>query len=288
MADKTKIMTKTARKAAEDSIKRRAPSSTKPRTMNSPNRPANPFGASVGLLEAIDVLTEPFARSLESLLRLATDEIGAADASVLVRDEESKRGDLKFLVATGEAASTLKKIRVPHGKGIAGFVYASGQPIAVADAQRDASFYSDVDRATGVSTQILLATPLQQNDETIGVLEFINRNTEPPYAAFTPDEMDAAARYAEPVAALVAARDIVAQSVAIFARKSEENDAGQDTIKWLETLRVAPEHREMLTLAVLLRDIANRGEAERKMCREILESLVRWTKRSNQQSTFSL
>ncbi|GAC1398002.1 MAG: hypothetical protein NVSMB56_12980 [Pyrinomonadaceae bacterium] len=269
MPNKSGIVNKTAKNTAQVSNKRRKASSAKHRTQDR-------FGASVGLLEAIETLTEPFARSLESLLRLAVDEIGAAEASVLVRDEESKHGGLKFLVATGEAASTLKKIRVPHGKGIAGFVYASGQPIAVADAQSEASFYSDVDRVTGFSTQIILATPLHQNDETVGVLEFINRNIAPPYAAFTPDEMDAAARYAEPVAALVAARDIVAQSVKLFAHANEENSSGKDDIEWLETLRAAPEHREMLALAVLLRDIASRGVAEQKMCREILESLARW------------
>jgi GAF domain-containing protein len=235
--------------------------------------------AGISLLETIEILTEPFARSLESLLRLAADEIGAAEASILVRDERSRRGDLKFFVATGEVAPELKRLKVPRGKGIAGFVYETGQPIAVSDAQQDATFYPEVDRATGFSTQALLATPLNHDGETIGVLEFVNRAGAPPFEPFTAEEMDRAARYAVPVAALVMARDIVAHAVELFAHATNEEQTPDErkkvSLRSLANLRAAPEHADLLALAVLLREIAARGEAARKMCREILEALAK-------------
>jgi hypothetical protein len=46
---------------------------------------------------------------------------------------------------------------------------------------------------------------------------------------------------------------------------------------WLGTIRSSPEHKEMLELAVLIRDVVSKGEAERRMCKEIIESVVRYS-----------
>jgi len=258
--------------------KNAAPARKKAKTRAKPIRRENGLVSSIELFDIAEKLTAPFARALETLLRLAAEEVGAAGASVLVRDDstaKSTRGALKFLAATGEVAPKLKKTRVPRGRGVAGFVYESGQPIAVADAAHESAFYPEVDRTTGYSTQVLVATPLRaawRGDETIGVLEFVNRPGAPPYLPFTPEEMDAAARYAEPVAALVEAHDLSRQLVMLF-----ETDAPKDLSKRLDALRAAPEHRDLLELACALRDIATRGEAERRLCRELLDSLARWT-----------
>ena len=65
------------------------------------------------------------------------------------------------------------------------------------------SFYAEVDKQTGYSTQTILATPLHYNGEVIGVLEYVNRIGEPPFEPFTSDEMDKASLFAEAVASLV-------------------------------------------------------------------------------------
>ncbi|HEV2764582.1 MAG TPA: GAF domain-containing protein, partial [Pyrinomonadaceae bacterium] len=127
-------------------------------------------------VEAVDVahaLTMPLIRSIENILYIAARALGAGEASVIVRDEE--RGGLRFLVAIGAVADKLLDVWLPPGKGVAGFVFASGQPMAVADVHRESAFYDEIDRMTGYTTQTILATPLQIDGETIGVLEFINR-----------------------------------------------------------------------------------------------------------------
>jgi signal transduction protein with GAF and PtsI domain len=125
-------------------------------------------------------------------------EMNSEEASVLIR--EGDQGDLRFLSAIGKVAGQLINLRVPAGKGIAGFVFSSGQPMAVADAGEEETFYAEVDKHTGYSTQTILATPLRHNGEVVGVLEYVNRIGEPPFEAFTPNEMDKAALYAEVVA----------------------------------------------------------------------------------------
>lgn len=233
-------------------------------------------------IRAVDVanlLTSPLKRSIENLLHVAGDAMGSDEASVLVRD--GNRGGLKFLVAIGEVADKLLKVRIPPGKGIAGFVFASGQPVAIADVAQEETFYAEVDRATGYSTQTILATPLRVEDETVGVLEFVNRLGEPPYQPFTPEEMDKAAHFADAIATLVDAHETAGLVETLFERSVKARDQGEskstDLLKWLKQVRSAPEHRDLLLLAVRLRDIAGRGDAERALCRDVLEALDRFT-----------
>src|ERR1700741_3353793 len=111
------------------------------------------------LIEIVDIanlLTEPLTRSIRDILRVSAVEVGAREASVLIRDGDE--GDLRFLSATGEVASKLLNLKIPAGKGIAGFVMSSGQPMAVSDVGEESSFYAEVDKETGYSTEMILAT----------------------------------------------------------------------------------------------------------------------------------
>ena len=232
------------------------------------------------LIETIDIanlLTEPLTESISKLLRISASDINSNEASVLIRDGD--QGDLKFLVAIGEVADQLMNVKVPAGKGIAGFVLSSGQPMAVADVGEESSFYDQVDKSTGYSTHTILATPLRHNDEIIGVLEYVNRTGDPPFAAFTPQEMDKAAMCAEAVASLVNAYES-AKLFRDLGQKllADENEFDLPELRtWLADLRDSAEHREMLELAVLLRELAARGDAERTMCRDLLESVLRYS-----------
>ena len=242
------------------------------------------------LIETIDVanaLTEPLTISIENLLKVTATEMNSEEASVLIR--EGDKGDLRFLSAIGKVADQLKNLRVPSGKGIACFVFSSGQPMAVADAGEEETFYAEVDKQTGYSTQTILATPLRHNGEVIGVLEYVNRIGEPPFAAFTPNEMDKAALFAEAVASLVNAYE----SVKLFHELGDKMMEGESVAKyaevreWLGELRSATEHKEMLALAVLVREIATRGEAEREMCREVLEAFLKFSDQKQETSFLS-
>ncbi|MEO8650159.1 MAG: GAF domain-containing protein [Acidobacteriota bacterium] len=245
------------------------------------------------LVESVDVanlLTEPLISSIEELLRISAVEIKSGEASVLVLDSENGDGDLRFLAAIGEVAEQLMDVRVPAGKGIAGFVLSSGQPMAVSDVGEEQSFYAEVDKTTGYSTQSILATPLRHRGEVIGVLEYINRRGEPPFEPFTPAEMDKAAVYAEAVASLVNAYE----SARMFRALGEKTVAADSDLdvgairEWLQQLRSSPEHKEMMDLAVLVREIASRGKAERQMCREILESILKYSEDKSDISFLSL
>src|SRR5690242_2040939 len=86
------------------------------------------------LFEPIDtanLLTEPLTSSIRDFLEISAADINSGEASVLIRD--GAEGDLRFLTAIGEVAEQLLSLKIPAGRGIAGFVLSSGQPMAVAD-----------------------------------------------------------------------------------------------------------------------------------------------------------
>ncbi|MBV9211343.1 MAG: GAF domain-containing protein [Acidobacteria bacterium] len=243
--------------------------------------------AAVGAVDVADALTAPLKRSIENLLTLAAAGVGSDEASVIVRD--GNKGGLKFLVAIGQVAEQVLKMRIPPGKGIAGFVFSSGQPMAVADVAQEETFWAEVDRKTGYLTQTILATPLRAGGEIVGVLEFVNRLGNPPYEPFSPDEMDKAAHYADAIATLVDAYEAAGLVELLFERmlgagtgaRKGQSSGGAELRKWLKQVRSAPEHRDLLMMAVSLREVAGRGEAERELCREMLTALARYTEKSS-------
>jgi hypothetical protein len=174
------------------------------------------------------------------------------------------------------------RVKLPPGKGIAGFVFSSGQPMAVADVGKETAFYAEVDKKVGFTTETILATPLRVNDQIVGVLEYVNRTGFPPYEPFTPEDMDQAAHFAD---ARVLRHELLQLLIEnLFQRivTADETDTfGKELHDWLKNVRSAPEHKELLSLAVSLHSLAVRGDAERKLCREMLETLTRFVEANN-------
>ena len=244
-------------------------------------------------ISAIDVsnsLSKPLKQAIDDILQVAAESVGSADASVLMRD--GNEGGLRFLLAVSELEDELLKIRIPPGKGIAGLVFSSGQPMAINDVSSEGSFWSHADEKTGFKTITLLATPLRTGNETIGVLEFVNRPGEPPYPPFTPEEMDRAAQFADSIAHLLDAYELAVLVESLFDRtikttiaSAEGGEGNNELREWLLSSDAAPEHRDLLLLAVSLREIVGRGQAEREMCRDLLETLARFTAKNSASSS---
>lgn len=240
------------------------------------------------VMDKIDVsnsLTTPIKNAIDQILLLAADAVGSEVASVLVRD--GNEGGLKFLTAISDVKEELLKLRIPPGKGIAGLVFGSGQPMAVSDVSNEGSFWSEADEKTGFKTITLLATPLRTDNEMVGVLEFINRKGDPPYPPFAPEEMDHAAYFADTLARLVEAYDIAELVESIFDRSMKSIISGVDGIEesaddlrqWVNSLVTAPEHRDMGMVWISLREVFKKSDAERELCLELLETLARFAQK---------
>ena len=70
----------------------------------------------------------------------------------------------------------LDEIRLPIGKGIAGYVAETGEVLSIKDAYNDPRFNPEIDLATGYFTRNVLCAPLISiNGKTIGVIQLLNK-----------------------------------------------------------------------------------------------------------------
>lgn len=246
---------------------------------------AEPLREAMDRIDVSNSLTTPIKVAIDEILQLAASAVGSEFASVLVRDGND--GTLKFLTAISDVKEELLKLRIPPGKGIAGLVFGSGQPMAVSDVSNQGSFWSEADAKTGFKTITVLATPLRAQNEMVGVLEFINRKGDPPYPPFTPEEMDHAAYFADTLARLVDAHDIAELVESIFDRSMKSiisgvegtEESADDLREWVNSLVTAPEHRDMGMVWISLREVFRKSNAERELCLELLETLARFSQK---------
>jgi len=131
---------------------------------------------------------------LEMIMKSASELLNAETSSLLLLDEES--GDLVIHVATGEPGERVERRHVPPGKGIAGAVLESGEPTVISDAKTDERFYGVMDQPTGFETKNMLALPLKVRDQSIGVVEVINKRD----GEWTDDDKDLAGALANQAA----------------------------------------------------------------------------------------
>jgi len=123
------------------------------------------------------------ARSLSSTLNLdkvltkimeqVEDMLEVEAGSLLLTDPAT--GDLVFQIALGEKAKEVKPFRVPKGQGIAGQVAQTGRPLIIADVGHDERHFKAVDEKTQFHTRNILCVPLILHDQSIGVLQILNK-----------------------------------------------------------------------------------------------------------------
>ncbi|MBX7096748.1 MAG: GAF domain-containing sensor histidine kinase [Myxococcaceae bacterium] len=124
------------------------------------------------------------ARDVDHLLGVVMDRLSAllgAEAATLFMYDEAQ-DELWSRVLRG---STLKEIRLPSNKGIAGHVFTSGKSLLLEDAYADIRFNPEIDKQSGFRTRSMIAVPLKHvSGRTRGVLEVLHRRIN----AFNPED----------------------------------------------------------------------------------------------------
>ena len=113
------------------------------------------------------------AEVLENIMKYANLVTNSAASTMMLLDEET--GELVFSVPTGPKSDKLTDIRIPPGKGIAGWVAVNERHLLIPDVSKDPRFYGKVDKITGYQTKSILCVPLRTKTKMIGVLEVINK-----------------------------------------------------------------------------------------------------------------
>ncbi|HMK39826.1 MAG TPA: ATP-binding protein [Bacteroidota bacterium] len=129
------------------------------------------------LIEASKIVNS--AIEIDKLLGLILE---AASRSI-----DADRGTLYLLdPATGELWSkvaqgnNIVEIRLPVGKGLAGYVAKTGEVVNITDAYKDPRFNPEIDKKSGYKTHNVLCMPMRDKDGKIfGVFQFLNKREGP-------------------------------------------------------------------------------------------------------------
>lgn len=129
-------------------------------------------------------------RAVEAATKLLESEAG----SLILRD--MKTGELFFDIAVGSKSKKVKEIRLPEGKGIAGWVVEHHKPVIVHNVNKDPRFYNEADKISKFVTRNMVCVPLRAKKRTIGVLQVVNKLK----GKFTEDDLSVLQSFADQVA----------------------------------------------------------------------------------------
>ncbi len=150
---------------------------------------------------------------------VALFEAEASSIALFERDPER----LEFRVAAGAQGQGAIGLSVPPSRGIVGFVFSTGQPIALSDVLSDPRFDRVTAERTGYVPRSIAAVPLIDRDQTVGVLQVLDKRTSP---TFTLKDMQLLAVFATQAAAAIRAarvqRDSERLMRAVFARVGDD------------------------------------------------------------------
>ncbi len=129
------------------------------------------------LIEASKIVNS--AIEIEKLLGLilgvATRSINADRGTLYLLDTSTN--ELWSQVAQG---NNMVEIRLPVGKGLAGYVAKTGETVNITDAYKDPRFNPEIDRKSGYKTNNVLCMPMRNKDGVIvGVFQFLNKREGP-------------------------------------------------------------------------------------------------------------
>jgi len=206
---------------------------------------------------------------LEAGLQGAVRAIDAEAGSILIADRST--GDLRFRSAYGGAAERVRRVRIPRGQGICGWVTRNRQPKVVNDVSTDARYLADLADRVDYHPRSVLAVPLywgtgewsQSSDaHGEGALELLNKGRG--RGRFTDDDV----RFATLIAAQI--------STAIQLAEARERKDREDRLSTIGQLLSSVLHDLKTPMAVIAgytRELVE--EPERAMRERFASSILR-------------
>jgi len=127
------------------------------------------------LIEASKIVNS--AIDIDRLLGLILD--------VAVRGTNADRGTLYLADESGnelwskvaQGRNNMVEIRLPIGRGLAGYVAKTGETVNIADAYKDPRFNPEIDKRSGYRTHNVLCMPMRNKDgRIVGVFQLLNKH----------------------------------------------------------------------------------------------------------------
>ena len=179
--------------------------------------------------EAARRLSPPAGKAvLGSIVEATVALFGAEAASIALYDAAERK--LVFTVAAGLHGQEVVGLAIDPGAGVAGYVFSTGQPLALADVARDSRFGRSTAEQTGYVPRSLVAVPLVDDEGTLGVLEVLDKREE---AAFDLHDVELATVFARQATVAIRASRIERDTASLLqsvlrAIGDDDGSAGGD------------------------------------------------------------
>ena len=222
---------------------------------------------------------------LRSVVEAAVALFEAEAASIALY--EPARNRLVFRVAAGAQGQGVVGLEIAPDHGLVGYVFSSGQALAIADVRADPRFGRSFAEQTEYVPRSIVAVPLLDEHGTLGVLEVLDKRSE---AAFSLRDVELAAVFGRQATVAIRASRVERDTAMLLRAVIGSLAGGEAPQGGVETLvaaaladigdpddplwplveqiallrRVGPEQRELLgaLLDVLVRQ-AERGRGRR-------------------------
>ncbi len=221
---------------------------------------------------------------LRSIVEATVALFEAEAASIALYDAATDR--LVFEVAAGEQGQGVIGVSIGTDQGIAGFVFTTGQALALSDVASDPRFGRTIAAQTDYVPRSLIAVPLVDEHGTIGVLEVLDKHSQ---AAFSLRDIELAGVFARQAAVAIRAsrvdRDVASLLRATLADLAADAPPAAATIDELVAAATAGLDREDETrLWGLVEQVARVRRADPdalELVTDLLEALARRSERTN-------
>ena len=148
---------------------------------------------------------------LQSVVDAAAALFDAEAASIALFEPDPDR--LEFRVAAGQQGAGVIGLAVPPSRGIVGYVFSTGQPIALSDVLSDPRFDRATAQRTGYVPRAIAAVPLVDGTTPVGVLQVLDKRSSP---TFSLRDMDLLAAFARQAAAAIQATKVQRDSARLL------------------------------------------------------------------------
>lgn len=162
-------------------------------------------------------------RLLQSIVDATVRLFEAEAASIALHERDPER--LEFRVAAGPKGAGAVGMTVAPTQGIAGYVFSTGESLALSDVASDPRFDRAAAERTGFVPRSIAAVPLVNADQTVGVLQVLDKHSAP---SFTMRDMELLAVFASQAATAIAATRIQRDLATLLAEALRQIDSGAD------------------------------------------------------------
>jgi GAF domain-containing protein len=165
-------------------------------------------------------------RLLQTIVDATARLFHAEAASIALHERDPER--LEFRVASGTHGAGAVGLTVKPSQGIAGYVFSTGQSLALSDVASDPRFDRETAKRTGYVPRSIAAVPLLGEQGSVGVLQVLDKRDSP---TFSLQDMELLAVFAGQAAVAIEAarvqRDSIRLLVELLGRiGAEELSAG--------------------------------------------------------------